>query len=185
MVRTVTVKGSIADKNTAAQSLTTLALEAKAEAKCEEGYEATNERKDYDTAIDCFTEAIRLDPYPFGTRAAKAYNGRGLAYHNKGQNGKAISDYTEAIRLYDDGVSAIATYYNRSVAYGAVGEIVKSKADLAKNQELQEKWFKSIRKKPPAPLTRLDPTSGGRTDGTAEHTKAKVADPVPRRVPAA
>ena len=36
-----------------------------------------------------------------------------------------------------------------------------------------------------APLTRLDPASGGLLDGTAEHTKAKVVAPDHRRVPVA
>ncbi len=40
---------------------------------------------DWDTAIACFTEAIRLDPNYVG-----AYEDRGWAYVNKGEDDKAI-----------------------------------------------------------------------------------------------
>ena len=52
------------------------------------------EREDWDTAIACYSEAIRLDP-----DYAKACKNRGIAYAEKGEYDKAIKDYTEAIRL--------------------------------------------------------------------------------------
>jgi tetratricopeptide (TPR) repeat protein len=58
---------------------------------------AAADRKDYDTAIAEFTEAIRLDPESDG-----AYHNRAGAYADKGEYARAIADYTEAIRLAPD-----------------------------------------------------------------------------------
>jgi tetratricopeptide (TPR) repeat protein len=58
---------------------------------------AAMDRKDYDTAIAEFTEAIRLDP-----QADSAYHNRAQAYAEKKQYAKAIADYNQAIRLAPD-----------------------------------------------------------------------------------
>ena len=52
------------------------------------------DKKDYDKAIDDFTDAIRIDP-----KYATAYYNRGLVWKAKGDNDKAMADYDEAIRL--------------------------------------------------------------------------------------
>ena len=65
-----------------------------------------------------------------------AYNNRGLAYYNKGENDKAIADYTEAIRL--DPKLAIA-YNNRGLAYGNKGENDKAIADCTEAIRLDPK----------------------------------------------
>ena len=51
-------------------------------------------REDWDTAIACFTEAIRLNP-----SYAETYFSRGLACNVKGDYDKSIADYTQTIRL--------------------------------------------------------------------------------------
>ena len=51
-------------------------------------------KADYDLAISCFDEAIRLNP-----QSASAYEGRSSAYFNKRDFKQAIADATEAVRL--------------------------------------------------------------------------------------
>jgi tetratricopeptide (TPR) repeat protein len=67
------------------------------------------EKKEYDKAINAFTDAIRLDP-----NDVAAYFNRGLAYDNQHKFDEAIRDYTEAIRLDPNDVAA---YYGRGLAY--------------------------------------------------------------------
>ena len=55
------------------------------------------EREDWDTAIACYTEAIRLNP-----DFAAAYNNRGFAYLKNDEIEQAIKDLSEAIRLKPD-----------------------------------------------------------------------------------
>ena len=57
----------------------------------ERGYQH-NKAKEYDYAIYCYTEAIRLKP-----DYASAYNDRGLAHYEKGDLDAAIKDYNETI----------------------------------------------------------------------------------------
>ena len=85
-------------------------------------------RKDWDTAISCYSEAIRLKP-----DYAKAYFNRGNAHHNKGEYAQAIKDLTEAIRLKPD--YAVA-YVGRSFAYQERGLKANAAADFAKAKEL-------------------------------------------------
>ena len=49
---------------------------------------------DHQTAISCFTEAIRLDP-----KNALAYSIRGIAYEEKGDSDKAKADFDMAKKL--------------------------------------------------------------------------------------
>src|SRR4051794_23795637 len=70
------------------------------EQRSEEAFDRGNaaaDRKDYDTAIAEFTEAIRLDP-----QAEGAYHNRANAYADKGEYARAVADYNEAIRLAPD-----------------------------------------------------------------------------------
>ncbi len=88
---------------------------------CDRGVEAAD-NGDYDLAIVCFTEAIRLDP-----NLATAYYNRGCTYDDMGKYDKAIADYNEAIRLDPKYAEA---YYNRAVAYDHKGEYDRAIADL-------------------------------------------------------
>ncbi|MFP3043153.1 tetratricopeptide repeat protein [Treponema primitia] len=125
-----------------------------AKASYDRGGDAYN-RKEYDTAIREYTEAIKLNP-----NYMEAYNDRGMAYRAKGDNDRAIADYTQAIRInpnyalvyvnrgvayenkrdYDrdiaDQTEAIRinpnyalAYYDRGVAYGAKGDNDRAIAD--------------------------------------------------------
>jgi tetratricopeptide (TPR) repeat protein len=116
------------------------------------------DRKDYTTAIDEFTAAIRLDP-----NYADAYYYRGIAYYENKDHDRAIADYTQAIKLnpnyalayynrgnayyrkndYDRAIAdytqaiklnpnyALA-YYNRGIAYEKKGDMMRADADRAK-----------------------------------------------------
>ena len=64
---------------------------------------AALEAGDYDLAITCFDEAIRIDP-----KLAKAYTNRGFVYNEMGEYDRAITDCTEAIRLDDEETRFIA-----------------------------------------------------------------------------
>ena len=77
-------------------SLGCLSREEQADAAFDRG-NAASDRKDYDTAIAEYSEAIRLDP-----QFDAAYHNRGSAYADKGEYAKAISDFNEAIRLAPD-----------------------------------------------------------------------------------
>jgi tetratricopeptide (TPR) repeat protein len=114
----------------------------------ERGYKHSK-AKDYDYAIYCYTEAIRLKPdyadainncgnarYEKGDldaaikdyneairlqpNYALAYNNRGLARYKKGDLDAAIKDYNQAIRLKPDYASA---YNNRGLARYKKGDL--------------------------------------------------------------
>ena len=57
---------------------------------------------EYDRAIQDYDQAIRLNP-----NYASAFNNRGLAYVNKGDNDRAIQDYDQAIKLNPNDTVAI------------------------------------------------------------------------------
>jgi tetratricopeptide (TPR) repeat protein len=95
---------------------------------------AAFEKEEYDLAIACFTEVIRLDP-----KIDKIHYFRGLAYFNKGEYDKAIADYDEAIHL-DPSVDLL--YYDRGVAYLDKGECDKAIADFSEAIRLAPKEAK-------------------------------------------
>jgi uncharacterized caspase-like protein/Flp pilus assembly protein TadD len=67
-------------------------------------------------------EAIRLNP-----KYAIAYNNRGNAFHRKGDNDRAIADYSEAIRL--DPKYAVA-YSSRATVFNQIGSRDRALADF-------------------------------------------------------
>jgi len=77
-----------------------------------------SQREDWDAAIACYSEAVRLKP-----DYVAAYNKRGFAYLNKGEIGKAMNDFSEAIRLEP---SFAMAYSNRGFIYQKQGEIDKA-----------------------------------------------------------
>src|SRR5262249_54047897 len=78
-------------------------------------------KREYDTAITDYNEAIRLDP-----TLAAAFNHRGNAHYAKGDDDRAIADYNEAIRLDPQFVLA---YRNRGISNEKKGELEKALAD--------------------------------------------------------
>jgi tetratricopeptide (TPR) repeat protein len=80
------------------------------------------ESRDYDTAVEHFSEAIRLNP-----KNAEAYNFRGVAWKYKGQFDNMIRDCTEAIRI--DPNFAVA-FHNRGRAWRGKKEYDKAIQDF-------------------------------------------------------
>lgn len=52
------------------------------------------QKRDFNAAVAAFTEMLQLNPMN-----ASAYTGRGIAFKLKGDYGKAIADYKDAVRL--------------------------------------------------------------------------------------
>ncbi len=84
--------------------------------------------KQYDQAIEKFTEAIKLKP-----DFTQAYNNRGVAYCDKGLYDLAIVDFTEAIKLDPNNGKA---FNNRGVAHYLKGEQDQAQEDFKKAQSL-------------------------------------------------
>ena len=78
-------------------------------------------RKQYDKAIEHYSDALKLNP-----QLAAAYYNRGVAYNENGDYESAIADFTKAIQLkVDDAVA----YTNRSIAYENTGEHARAIED--------------------------------------------------------
>ena len=79
-------------------------------------------REDFDSAIQHFTESIRLNP-----THTVPYNDRGAAYDRKGEFSQAIRDYTKAIELDPNNATA---YFNRGGAFLKQKKWDKAESDL-------------------------------------------------------
>ncbi len=77
---------------------------------CRKGVEAL-QKKDYDRAIEQFSEAIRLDP-----RHADSYFHRGRAHQARNELDRAAEDYSEALRFDPNRADCL---YQRATVYQA------------------------------------------------------------------
>jgi tetratricopeptide (TPR) repeat protein len=84
--------------------------------------------KDYQKAIDAYSEAIKLDP-----KKASSYGHRGMLYHDKGEKQKALADFSKVIELDPASKSA---YVRRGMVYNETGDPRKALADFTKAIEL-------------------------------------------------
>jgi tetratricopeptide (TPR) repeat protein len=75
---------------------------------------------------------------PAGT--AEEYYNRGNQYRQQGNLDQAISDYTNAIRVYSKHAKA---YYNRGNAYGKQGKLSQAIADYSKAIEINPKYYEA------------------------------------------
>ena len=73
---------------------------------------------------------------------AWAYKNRASAWYNKGDDDKAIADYTKAIEIdpQDD-----TTWYNRARTYSISGEKAKALSDLQRAITLNESFKESAK----------------------------------------
>ena len=85
-------------------------------------------RKEYDKAIEHYTEALNLNP-----QLVTAYNNRGLNYEAKGYFDYALEDYNRAIELKPDHVTA---YLNRGNVYDNKGDYDRAIINFNKVIEL-------------------------------------------------
>jgi tetratricopeptide (TPR) repeat protein len=90
-----------------------------------------SQKKDYDLAIDNYSQAIRRNP-----KNPSLYYNRGVAHSKKGNYAQAIVDYTEAIRLNPKDADAV---FNRAFAYKRKGEYDKAIADYTQVAQLNPK----------------------------------------------
>jgi tetratricopeptide (TPR) repeat protein len=79
-----------------------------------------------DDAVAACTAAIGTGAVADGP-LAQAYSARAVAWHNKGQFDRAISDYDQAIRLAPTNA---ATFNNRGIAWQAKGNLERAIADF-------------------------------------------------------
>jgi S1-C subfamily serine protease len=80
-----------------------------------------------DAKIDACTRVINRDNQSIEDRVA-ALNNRGNSYNSKGEFDRAISDFTEAVRLNP---AAAGPYYNRGNSYYGKGEFDRAIADFS------------------------------------------------------
>lgn len=92
-------------------------LQLSAQEWFEKGY-IFREAEDWDEAIRCFTEAIRLEP-----NFAKAYSFRGDAFRAKNDLASAMKDHNESVRLRINAGDAFAAYGIRGYARESGGDL--------------------------------------------------------------
>lgn len=73
---------------------------------------------------------------------AMAYTYRGVAYAARGASAKAISDYSQAIRIFPSDPTA---YFNRGVEYGSTKKFDLAIADFTKAIALKPNYGKAYR----------------------------------------
>ncbi len=86
------------------------------------------ETGDFDKAVACFDEAIRMDG-----DLGKAYRDRGIAYLSLGEETKALADFSAAIRLDPKDARA---YWNRGIVYRRKHMDREADADFRKAKHL-------------------------------------------------
>lgn len=91
----------------------------------------------YKSAVDVFTNALRLDPRDFST-----YNERGAAYTFLDRDADAIRDFTESIKL--NGRYPVA-YRNRGAAQARLGKHAEAVQDFTRAIELNPRYVRAYR----------------------------------------
>ena len=86
------------------------------------------EKRDYDGAIEAYSEAIELKP-----DVGRTYLARGYASWLKGNHDLAVADYTRAVRLCPDLADA---YLHRGLAHLDKGNLDSAIPDLTRAIEL-------------------------------------------------
>ena len=137
------------NKQSAQDFLPAIREKLKPERTTEEWYTEGRRQIDaenYDEAIRCFDEAIRLSP-AFGY----AYYGRGFSLHRKGEFENALKDFDQAIRLQP---SYAESYAERGAIYFETGNYHAALNDYeaymrmnGQNQKGAQDFIRTIKKK--------------------------------------
>jgi tetratricopeptide (TPR) repeat protein len=90
------------------------------------------QNRDQDLTILACSEIIG-----HGGNVAWAYYNRGIVYHAKGENDRAIADYTMAIEINPKHANA---FYNRGIVYRAKGENDRAIADYTMAIEINPNY---------------------------------------------
>lgn len=137
------------NKQSAQDFVPTIREKFKPERTAEEWYTEGRrqiEVENYDEAIRCFDEAIRLSP-AFGY----AFYGRGFSHHRKGEFENALQDFDQAIRLQP---SYAESYAERGAIYFETGDYQAALNDYeaylrmnGQNQKGAQDFIRTIKKK--------------------------------------
>ena len=138
-----------ANKQAAKDFLPTIQEKVKPARTSEEWYTEGRRQIDlenYEEAIRCFSEAIRLKP-----TMAYAYYGRGFSLHRKGDLNNALKDFDQSIRLQPDYVES---YAERGAIYFALGKHQAALTDYetyirmnGQNKKSAQEFIRTIQKK--------------------------------------
>ncbi len=110
---------------------------------------------DFDEAIWLFTQVLAVQP-----RSGDSYNGRGLAYLERGRPGDADRAIADLSRAADLGAPAASHHYNLAVAYlerGQEGDLARALNDLERAIEADPDSAEALVNRAAAYLQRGDP----------------------------
>jgi tetratricopeptide (TPR) repeat protein len=88
-------------------------------------------KKNYDSAIADYTEAIKHNP-----NSAEAHYNRGYVYEEKGNHDQAIMDYTQVIKLEPN---LAEVHCNQGMVYGQKGDYDREPVDYTQAIKLNPK----------------------------------------------
>lgn len=120
--------------------------------------------RDWQTAAEAFSEAIRLDP-----NDARPYRHRGAAYLHQAEYDQALADLDEALRLAPDDAHAV---YNRGVAYVQKNDLDRALADFGEAIRLNPSFAKAYLAR-----SRVYGKKGDDAHARADQQKATELDP--------
>jgi uncharacterized caspase-like protein len=126
-----------------------------------------SQQEDYERRFRACTELIRQNP-----KNALAYRYRGFAYAKRGDDNKAIADYTKAIEFDPNSVRA---YNNRGSVYRRQGDYIKALADYTKAIEINPNYAIAYRNR-----ARVYETLGRNREAAADTRKAHAIEPSSR-----
>ena len=90
------------------------------------------EASDYGQAIECYTQALKLDP-----KSALAHNNRGNIYRDQGYLRQALADYNYALEI--DPQYALA-HYNRGIVHYSLDKPERALADFTRVLEIDPQY---------------------------------------------
>jgi Flp pilus assembly protein TadD len=93
--------------------------------------------ENWQTAVEAFSEAIRLRP-----NDVRGYRPRGIAYLHLAELDRAVADFDEALRLAPDDARVL---YNRGLAYFRKNDYDRALGDIGEAIRLEPSYAKAYR----------------------------------------